>query len=122
MAKLRKPKFYYDPCFRQNFYFFIGWPENEFHSYTKKHFDLSFSANNQFAGKTAMIERDDKCIILVWTNIKASTPKGLGILAHECLHAIGMCFAKIDVKYAQDNDEPFAYLLARLVEEALSNA
>ena len=114
------PGFYYDPCFRQNFYFFIGWSEDKFNNYMEKNFQSKLENISAVDGATGMIEDDEKDVILIWTRFKPKSPKEIGILAHECLHAVGMTFEKVGVRYYQDNDEPFTYLLGRLVEEAMS--
>lgn len=85
----------------------------------KKNYNCVFEREGSFDGKTGMIENEDNSIIIIWTEKKPDNPKGISILVHELFHAVGMCFKKVDVKYSQENDEPFAYLLGRLTEEAL---
>jgi hypothetical protein len=116
MARV-KPKHYYDPCFRQNFYFFIGWKYKALEIYLEKFYKVKLAGKEKdYAGKAfELFHSSGKHIVCVWVENK----KHYSALAHECFHAVSYCYKAKDVKYDYDNDEPFAYLLGRLVEEAM---
>ncbi|MBK7892848.1 MAG: hypothetical protein IPJ84_19210 [Bdellovibrionales bacterium] len=108
-----KPKWYYCPTWRQNFYFFIGWKPADFEKYVLKTY--GHSANIGAAkGRALVMDRGDESRYLIWT-----ISKDASIVAHECLHVTNWMLSERGYKFDPMNDEPHAYLLGALMREAL---
>ncbi len=116
-----KPNHFFEQCYGQNFYLFIDWPEKKFIKYMEKNFGINESIDNLYDGKTMLFtnEEDRVEIIVVWTNAKLRATRRIIVIAHECLHAIGLMYAHVGVKYDPENDEPFTYMQGVLIEECL---
>lgn len=109
---MRKPKLFFDPVLKQEFYLFINWPVNEYESYCIKNFGESpFDADGGYAGHTSAVSDGSTIKILIW--LSKRNPE---LASHECFHAAGICMNWHGIKYDPKNDEPFAYLLGKLVE------
>lgn len=109
-----KPKYYYDECWRMNFWFFLGWKPSDTEKYLKKHWQFD-SLNWDRDAKTIHFddEKGKQCIA-IWLKDKKNIPA----LAHECVHAVHMCLDSRGVKPMFDNDEIEAYLTETLMRKA----
>ena len=117
----RKPTWFYDETFMQNFYFFLGWKPKLIENYMNKQgwlVDLGF-----FDGKCGycveLSAAKNKGAIIIWTKERPKTPESFSVLAHECLHATNILFESRGVKADFGNDEAQAYMLALLIRKAL---
>ncbi len=109
-----KPRWYFCPTWRQNFYFFIGWKPEAFEKYVLKTYDHKFKIGRE-DGKTLGIEHHDGSRFLIW-----SRKRDASVVAHESVHAVNWMLAERGYRFDPDNDEPQAYLVGALVREALT--
>jgi hypothetical protein len=116
---MKKPKHYYDDTYAQNFYMFIGMSRQQFVQSANKYLkvDLSEAFNDGSGGGCIEISDNKETDILIWTMKGRTVAEKASVIAHECLHAIGMMFEARGIAYSPDHDEPWAYMLAKLVEE-----
>jgi len=112
---MRLPKFYYNETWLANFWFCIGWKENEIVNYCKKRLKHELENISESDGKCIEIFNDSKHAILIWTRDKSDIPS----LVHEVVHAAGWIMQKRGWTYDYDNDEPFTYLVQSIMKEAL---
>lgn len=100
-----------------NYYFFLGWPWNEFRDYVFKNYNYTVSEYPKPAGKLVEWNSDDgaKCTMMIWTEDAKDYPS----LAHECLHAANWTLDRAGVKADFMNDEPQTYLMTNLIRQAL---
>lgn len=52
--------------------------------------------------------------------LRADRVRAVGVLAHECLHAVKAVFESRGVPFTPENEEAIAYLQEHLIEEALT--
>jgi hypothetical protein len=109
-----KPKSAYNPIYKVNYYFCIGWKPEAFTKYIAKHFDYKTNCGLS-DGKTIFATSDQGAILLIWTRRK----NDYAVLSHECVHAANYTFEHIGHKLSTSNDEPQAYLVEYLMTEAL---
>ena len=118
---MRYPKFYWDPTWMENFWFFLGWTPGQTNSYLMKHWKID---PIQFGGdgKCIRFENDEgKSAIAIWTRRKPNNPIDLSVLAHECVHAAHFLLDCRGVKADFKNDEVEAYLVQALMKAALKS-
>lgn len=108
-----KPRWYYCPTWRQNFYFFIGWKQSTFEKYVMKTYGHSADIGKA-NGRALIMENEDGARYLIWTKSKDAS-----IIAHECFHVTNWMLAERGYKFDPHNDEPQAYLLGALIREAM---
>lgn len=65
-------------------------------------------------GLTFMTKDGGQAILFVWTR-----NKDYSVIAHECLHATNYALNNIGYKLDLKNDEVQAYILSKLIEEAV---
>ncbi len=113
----RKPTHYWCDMWRVNYYYFIGWPAEEFSKYMKKAFDHDASDAHKSGGRAVLLDYENgDCIICIWVPGKDD----FSALAHECLHATNFTMRRAGCLPDLDNDEPQAYLLENIYQQALS--
>lgn len=103
-----RPKEYFDQILEQNFWFFLGWPPEDFIEFISKGMDVSdldLSASN---GCVVCAPND---ILMIWT--KTEHP---AFVAHECLHAVNRSFSRIGYRPDVENDEMQARFLGKLLD------
>lgn len=120
--KPKKPQFYYDKFWRQNFWIYYGWEEIDFAAHIKKNYDYTVASDSSLAGKVCYLENADgaRDVLIIFVRKR---PEGemLVTLAHECLHAVNRCLKTRGNIFYWDNDEVQAYFLSRLMEEILTH-
>jgi hypothetical protein len=119
---MRKQKvhLYVDECWKQGFYFLIGWSDAAFARFMKRNFNHDIEGTHTTDGATYWLETEDGAsTILIWTRNKAGA-LFYEVLAHECVHAAVRCLDTRGVKLDPSNDEPLAYLVSTLMRKALA--
>lgn len=114
-SKSLKPGHYYCETFRMNYYYFICWPYEKFHSYMLKNFD--YDAGPESNGKSAFDRKDS--IVCIWTSgLKGKEGKG-ATLVHECIHAACFTLESRGIDARNDAGETLAYLTESIFRNAL---
>lgn len=115
-AKKHKSIHYYDWCYKENFYFLLGWkPESV----------LDWLKRNGEENPVVDINKYDGCVLVlkvgyaIWVREKKRTPKFYSNLAHECIHAATECLNHRHIEVSYKNDEVLCYLTECLVKKAL---
>jgi len=118
---MRKPIWFYDPIYRQNFYIYLGWAS----------LDTEKSLSKLFGVETSLANVSGKClefkhstgngnVICIWVkDFKRSRISSLGCLMHECIHAANFTFSLRGIKYCTDSDETLCYYAQYIFEKAL---
>lgn len=114
-----KPVHYYDECWLQNFWFFIGWKPELFESWIKKEWDYTPDLLDNVGKTLEATHFDGGSVIVIWTREKRG-PKFYETLGHEAVHAAMFCLANKGVKVTPDNDEPLAYLVGVIMRKAMA--
>lgn len=98
----KKPHHFYCELYFQNFYFCPGWKRQEINEYFSVQIDESARGVTLATGNG----------IIIWIE----SPKYLGALCHEAVHAAKFLFVQKGVIASNDNDEPLAYLVQFIFE------
>jgi hypothetical protein len=114
----RAPKYFYDEVWKQNFWYFIGWPEEKFKNYLKDYFNTDHDLRS-CDGVCIALQGQAESVIAIWTRPKSGA-RFYEVLSHESFHAAGMTLADRGHIFTYDNDEAMAYLLGAIVRNALS--
>lgn len=116
---MKKPLWFYDEIYRQNFYVFYGWHDWEFQSHIKKKYDFDIDARG-FHGKCHhLINRSEgRDVILIYVRRDKKSVMQI-TLAHECIHAANMILQDRGVITDQTNDEAHAYYVSWLMRKVL---
>lgn len=128
MKKLRRNKkhgyhhaHWFDDLYRQNYYLFVG--ETGFTQYLRSLAvtvpDVTFQPG--CVGKCLELLDDDDAQrgLVIALKTWELNPFHVGILAHECLHAVTRTFGPRGVDVRMETDEPAAYYLNWLVERCM---
>lgn len=119
MKRKRLPAFWFCEVYRVNYWFFIGWPVEDFKAFMKKRFNYQPKEDSTTCdGKTFVCTHNDSTIICIWTQQNAGK-KFMGTLAHECVHAAINTLHPRGINTCDQNDEPLAYLVGALIRKAL---
>lgn len=117
----KKPGWYYCSTWRNNFYYFLGWPWDDFVAYARKVYNYEITDNIIPTGKCLGLTDKSGCYdFLIWTEKKPKNPRTISILAHECLHAANWCLDFRGVNATMQNHESVAYLMMALIREGLN--
>lgn len=119
MDGMRKPKYYFDETWMENFWFFLGWKPKDCERYLQKHWNFETLCLNGSGKTIEFVNEKGKAAIVIWTDKKPIDPMSISVLAHECVHAVHMALNRRGVKADFDNDEVEAYLVAKLMREAM---
>ena len=98
----KKPHHFYCELYFQNFYFCPGWKRQELNEYFGVQID-------EYAKGVTLATGNG---IIIWIE----SPKYLGALCHEAVHAAKFLFVQKGVIASNDNDEPLAYLVQFIFE------
>lgn len=109
-----RPKKYFCRTFRQNIWYFIGWPREKFEEYVEKKMGVLVELGVCY-GACLNIPTEDDSLILVWVGDK----KRVDIVTHESIHAANYILEMIGHIPSQANDEVQAYLTQEIFSEAI---
>ncbi len=113
---MTKPIIYFDECWQQTFWIFKEWPLTQTQKYLQKQgWDVHWEG---YQGRT-MWNTNGSGPIVIWTSPQKNPSSRAAILAHECIHAAGICLQRAGVISSFDNDEPLCYLTTILIRKAL---
>lgn len=112
--KSRTPGYYFCHTWRINFWYFIGWPVEQFQDYCKKEFDMIQEIDDLVSARTIEFFHTKSVCYLIWVRDK----NDLGSLCHEAVHAAMFGLHAKGWKPDPDNDEPLAYLTQAVFENA----
>lgn len=114
---MKKPKaaYYFNECWSQGYYFFIGWDKAMFSHTLKTEFGIETTLHS---GATLLI---GGATILVWTETLPKDPQSYSVLAHECLHAANKTLYTRGYTVDLLNDEAQAYLFDAIFRQALKS-
>lgn len=116
-----KPRYYYCNTYRQCFYFLIGAKPQAVVKFIKDKFDIDYDGVFD-AAKCIEVTSPKGNALVIWTWRKLKDPRLGPDLSHECLHAANYTLESRGVIASFKNDEPQAYLLTELMEQALGLA
>ncbi len=112
---MKKPKHWHCDTWGENFWFFVGWPFEEFESYVEEHFNYLVRDGSIIRnGMYLRLRKGCASVGLIWT-----AKKHMPTLAHECVHAAGACLESKGVIADWKNDEPLTYLVEALMRKAV---
>lgn len=111
--------YYYDECFLCNFYFCIGWKEEDFTRYMKEYFNHDVKNISNARGKCFFTETKNSKTTIIWTRHKRGKDF-YETLAHECIHAAIESLENKDIFINHDNDEILTYLVGCLMRKGMS--
>jgi hypothetical protein len=110
-----KPAYYFNECWSQGYYFFIGWSKESFSAVLKKEFGIECELG---AGATLLIGGNT---IIIWTQDLPKDATSHAVLAHECLHACNKTLYVRGYKLDLFNDEAQAYLFDTIYRQSLKS-
>ena len=110
-----KPTHYFDPLYRKNFYFCIGWRPADFDRYMVKEFNYKWASDGKDGCTNLVTFSNGSLGLVIWIKRK----KDYVALAHECVHAANFVLSRVGVKADFDNDEPQAYYIGLIMQKAL---
>jgi len=106
---------------KENYYFFIGWPPKEFEKYFWEKWGHRVDVSRA-DGKCLEIHHDNGARIqAIWTRDRRGR-KLQRTLAHECIHAAYHTLDARGVKLCVDNHEALNYLVELLIGKAYGQA
>lgn len=119
-----KPRHYYNRTYRENFWFFLGWEPEKAEKYLQEFTKDTSSLNlGAVAGKCLEWSGNKGGrFIAVWVRYTPRSRSFYPTLAHECIHAAGMCLSHRGIQPSFHNDEPVAYLAEDLMRFALEKS
>lgn len=118
--KKKKPTYYHNETYGKTYQFFLGWDNLEVQAWIRKEMkwpDFLLEGSN-FLGRTIEITGPESRVLII-TRPEVSAKQFYSVLAHECAHAAGISLRQVGAKPDFHNDEPFCYLLERIMEAAL---
>lgn len=103
------PKWNYCELYYQNYYFFVGYPEEIFNEYLKK--EHSYVRETKDSNGACMLIDSH---ILIWTK----KVEDLGALVHECVHAAHFTLSYRGIDIRDSDAEAMAYLTDYIFRKA----
>ena len=111
----------YDETFGANIYLSIGCKFSVYKDQVRREFKdqpdivegLS-SQTDEFGRASTFTYKDGRRVYWLWC-VKKHTP----YIVHEAVHIVYLSLAEVGVKLCDDSDEVYAYMVQRIVEQAL---
>jgi len=110
------PVHYYSELYDFDYYFFLGWEQQAFIDYVKKHFDHESEYDEDAKGSTEFNKDAKPKAIYVWIKPGQCIP---AVLVHEVKHVVSETHKWVGIKACHKNDEAEAYLSEHLYRKAL---
>lgn len=101
-----------------NYWFFDGWPAEEFEKWIRDRHDKDFRVDAKKGGLCLLIECDVGTRIAIWVRSQPRV-KQLATLVHECAHAAHCTLDMRGFNPDFSNDEPVTYLIETIFAKAL---
>jgi hypothetical protein len=109
--KITKPKHIYDTIYGTNFYVSRNVPYSYFYQQVNKYWGNYKEEELLAHGR---VIKNDKNTIWIWTK-----SNDIGILVHECFHAVCYAFNDKGLYLCEDSEEAFTYYLQWLIDRIL---
>lgn len=112
-----KPNHYWCELWRENYYFFLGWPPKEFEDYIYKNLGHTIECGRS-NGKCMELIGAETTGQYIWVRPKS----GINLhttLIHECIHAAMNTLYRRGIYFTLDNQEPLTYLVELIFRKAM---
>lgn len=120
-TKKHQVHWFYDTCWRENFYVLCPATQEEVADFLKTQFSMNYHDTVPVGGLCISIDNKQgvhQATVIVISEWKMS-PQCLGILAHECFHAAESTLNNCGVRHCNKSSEAFAYLIESIFRRSL---